>query len=138
MSAIIETHTRGRFHVTDHPRDVRRDLRHAAEHDYSLVYPTVRGKLVEIHAREVKRIRPPHESRPWVRKTVALLATILLCVPLLIGGTALMALGGYALLSGLFGNGADVNMEWWHFFVGLAAWYSAGAVGTWAADVFGI
>jgi hypothetical protein len=139
VSAIIETYTRGRFTVTDDPREVRRTLRIGVEKGLPCVaFTAPSGRTIVVHQDEVRRVRAAQEMRPWARKTAAVLALALVVIPLYIAGTCGMALGGYALLSELFGHGNEILVPGWVFFPGAAAFYMGGLVGVLAADTLGL
>lgn len=138
MSAIIETHTRGRYHVTETPAEVRRELRHSAELGCGATFTTTGGHVTAIHLREVRNVRRPHQHRPWARRVAATAALLLIVVPCYIAGTAAVSLGGYAFLGELFGHGSELGVAGWLVFPGFAVWWTGGAVGHWAMDTLGI
>lgn len=138
MSAIIETHTRGQYHVPENPRAVRDELRLGATIGMATIFRTTHGQDIALTSADVRRIRHPHEHRPWARRAAATATLLLIVTPCYIIGVTAMSLGAYAIAAELAGNGPDINIPGWAIFPGLALWYAGGAIGTRAADTLGI
>ncbi len=137
MSAIIETHTRGQFTVLETARDARMIAQSAAITGRRARYLTPAGQVVTLHHHDIKRIRDPGTMRPWARKTAGWGALLLVCFPLLVAGTAMLALGAFAAWGAVFGQSDEINVSGWLLLPGLAAWYASGWIGVLAADTIG-
>jgi hypothetical protein len=138
MSAIIETHTRGSFTVLETPRDARMIAQSATITGRRARYLTPAGQVVTLHHHDIKRIRDPGTMRPWARKTAGWLALLLVCFPLLIAGTALIALGAFGAWGAVFGQSDEINVSGWLLLPGVCAWYLSGFIGVHAADTIGL
>lgn len=126
--AIIETHTRGDFHVIEDAADVRRELRLAWQVGGPAVFETRAGERVAISYDQVRRVRRPDE-RSRLRRRLEGWALFAAGLALLCAGVAGICVGGSALILHAFGNGDETPVHWGWAFVGAAGYYG----GAWMA-----
>jgi hypothetical protein len=125
--AVIELADGRVYHVQEHPRSVRTELRAATACDLEAVFHTRAGVTVWIHPLEVRAVRAPGALTPRARKWLARLAFWGGMLVMFAGGAGI-TLGGAAVIGEITGNGTGDEIGWRTIFPGLLAFYLGGQI----------
>jgi hypothetical protein len=125
--AVIELANGRTYHVQEHPRSVRTELRAATACDLEAVFHTRAGVTVWIHPLEVRAVRAPGALTPRARKWLARLAFWGGMLVMFAGGAGI-TLGGAAVIGEITGNGTGDEIGWRTIFPGLLAFYLGGQI----------
>lgn len=127
--AIITTRAGATYHVQEHPRAVRAELRAAASIDAPAAVHTRAGTLVWLELEQVASVRAPGTLTPRARKWAARAAFWGGLVVMFIGGAGL-TLGGAAVIGMLTGNGTGDEIGWFTIFPGVILFFLGGQLGS--------